>query len=190
MGQKRRNKRRTDRTPSATPKVIGADIELGCCIVGLNRPDGTGYAASRALLREMPGAANPTDYEPDDDGQVEPEPPSENEYVAANGYSGYDGYSAVTSTYGQGGYSSGYGYGSSCNSVWGGASRSDYDPQDWGRKWLVNGGCTYIDLGHLELCAAEVISAFDHVAAWHGMLRVTQLAQQRAQAKVPSGQSI
>ena len=46
-----------------------------------------------------------------------------------------------------------------------------YDTQDWGRKFLPNGGCAYIDLDHLELCIPEVLSARDHVAATHAMLR-------------------
>ena len=191
-GKNRHGKRGAAPPPSAVPKVIGSDIELGCCVVGLNRSGGTGYVASQVLLREMPGAANPEDYDPDDDGQVEVEPLPDDEYTTSNGYSGNGGYSTSVSTYGQGGYSSGYGYGygSNYSGAWSGTVRSTYNPQDWGRKWLPNGGCTYIDLGHLELCAPEVISAFEHVGAWHGMLRITQLAQQRAQAKLPSGQSL
>lgn len=58
------------------------------------------------------------------------------------------------------------------------------DPQDIGRKYLAsNGGCVYIDLDHLELCTPEVISAFDFVAAWHGMLRVARDAQRAANAR-------
>ena len=37
------------------PKVCGADIELGNFILGLDRYGGTGYHASRALLREIRG---------------------------------------------------------------------------------------------------------------------------------------
>ena len=63
-----------------------------------------------------------------------------------------------------------------------------YNPQDWGRKWLTNGGCIYIDLDHLELCLPEVVSAYDHVAAWHGMLRIARRAQTAANGKLPAEQ--
>jgi hypothetical protein len=69
--------------------------------------------------------------------------------------------------------------------------RSRYDPQDWGRKFLVaNGGCAYIDLDHLEICLPEVLSAHDHVAAWHAMLRIARAAQAAANASLPAGRSI
>jgi hypothetical protein len=56
-----------------------------------------------------------------------------------------------------------------------------YDPQDVSRRFLAsNGGCAYIDLDHLELCVPEVVSAFDHVAAWHAMLRIARGALERA----------
>ncbi len=55
------------------------------------------------------------------------------------------------------------------------------DPQDWGRSFLpANGGCAYIDLDHLELCLPEVVSAWDHVAAWHALLRIARDAQRAA----------
>ena len=65
-----------------------------------------------------------------------------------------------------------------------------YNPQDWGRKFLTNGGCVYIDLNHLELCTAEVRSAWDFVAAWHAMLRVARQAQDAANRRLPPGQHI
>lgn len=56
--------------------------------------------------------------------------------------------------------------------------------QDWGRRYLAaNGGCAYIDLNHLEICLPEVRSAFDHVAAWHAMLRIARQAQEIATAR-------
>jgi len=65
------------------------------------------------------------------------------------------------------------------------------DPQDWGRKHLgSNGGCFYIDLDHLECCLPEVVSAYDHVAAWHAMLRIARQALERANAKRPPGETI
>jgi Pup amidohydrolase len=62
------------------------------------------------------------------------------------------------------------------------------NPQDWGRKYLpANGGCIYIDLNHLELCLPEVLSAFDHVACWHAMLRIARGALEAANEKLPRG---
>ncbi len=63
--------------------------------------------------------------------------------------------------------------------------------QDWGRKHLAsNGGCFYIDLDHLECCVPEVVSAYDHVAAWHAMLRLARRALDRANAMQPPGRTI
>ena len=71
------------------------------------------------------------------------------------------------------------------------AAGSASNPQEIGRKFLVEtGGCAYIDLNHLELCIPEVIDAFDHVAAWHGMLRVAHGALQRANEGQPPDQRI
>jgi proteasome accessory factor A len=63
---------------------------------------------------------------------------------------------------------------------------SGFNPQDWGRKFLPsNGGCVYIDLDHLEICLPEVMSAYDHVAAWRAMLEVARRALRLANAKLP-----
>jgi len=69
-----------------------------------------------------------------------------------------------------------------------GGSRSGHDPQDWGRTWLRNGGCTYIDLGHLEVCIPEVLSAREHTAAWNAMLCIAREAQVCANAQLPDGE--
>jgi len=63
-----------------------------------------------------------------------------------------------------------------------------YELQDVSRRFLLsNGGCAYIDLDHVELCIPEVINAFDHVAAWHGMLQIARDALQRAnQSRSPN----
>jgi proteasome accessory factor A len=54
---------------------------------------------------------------------------------------------------------------------------SAYNPLDVSRRFLAsNGGSAYIDLNHAELCLPEVVSAYDHVAAWHGMLRIARTA--------------
>jgi hypothetical protein len=66
-----------------------------------------------------------------------------------------------------------------------------YDHQDWGRKFLAeNGGCIYIDMDHLELALPEVLSAWDHVAAWHAMLRLARRAQEAANAELPNGRTL
>jgi proteasome accessory factor A len=49
-----------------------------------------------------------------------------------------------------------------------------YSFRDWGRKWLSNGGCAYIDSNHLEVCTPIVRSAYDYAAALHAMLRLTR----------------
>ena len=59
------------------------------------------------------------------------------------------------------------------------------------RVWLAcNGGCIYIDMGHVELCLPEVSSAFEHVAAWHAMLRIAREAAERAAADLDDGEAI
>jgi proteasome accessory factor A len=65
------------------------------------------------------------------------------------------------------------------------------NPQDVGRKYLAsNGGCVYIDLDHLELCLPEVLSAREHAAAWHAMLRIARAAQVSANEAIPPGERI
>ncbi|MBN1421531.1 MAG: proteasome accessory factor PafA2 family protein [Planctomycetes bacterium] len=144
--------------PAPLPILCGADIELGNFIVGLDGA-GTGYAASRALLREIEGFDGASSWR-----------------AAASGStaSGSSGYASYEGTAGRGGC--GYATASS----WGGSSSTS---RDWGRKFLPeNGGCIYIDLDHLELCIPEVLSAHDHVAAWHAMLRIARRALDRANA--------
>src|SRR2546425_10889079 len=69
--------------------------------------------------------------------------------------------------------------------------RYGYNPQDWGRKYLPsNGGCCYIDLDHLELCLPEVLSAYDHAACWHAMLRIARAALEKANEKLPERKQI
>jgi proteasome accessory factor A len=41
------------------PKILGADVELGNCILGVESEDGTGREAARRLLREIPGIPTP-----------------------------------------------------------------------------------------------------------------------------------
>jgi proteasome accessory factor A len=61
-----------------------------------------------------------------------------------------------------------------------------YNPQDVSRRFLSsNGSSAYIDLDHVELCLPEVLSAFDHAAAWHGMLRIMRTALDSANQDRP-----
>ncbi len=56
-----------------------------------------------------------------------------------------------------------------------------YDPQDVSRRFLAaNGACAYVDLDHVELCLPEVVDAWDHLAAWHAMLRILRKALDEA----------
>jgi proteasome accessory factor A len=50
--------------PKATPKVLGSDVELGNFVLGLERENGTGAIASRALLREIEGVPGLADAAP------------------------------------------------------------------------------------------------------------------------------
>ncbi|HVO28044.1 MAG TPA: proteasome accessory factor PafA2 family protein [Candidatus Margulisiibacteriota bacterium] len=119
------------------PKLCGADIELGNFILGVERPEGSGAEAARAVLREIVGL------------------PCTGVSVASS------------------------------------AAVAPYDPQDWGRKYLpANGGCVYIDLDHVEACIPEVTGAYDHLAAWHAMLRIVRRALGAANARRPAGQRI
>jgi hypothetical protein len=85
-----------------------------------------------------------------------------------------------------------YYYGATVDNTTGSAGvATGGNPQDWGRKFLpTNGGCAYIDLNHLELCIPEVLSAYDHVAAWHAMLRIARRALESANEKLAGGRKI
>ena len=70
-------------------------------------------------------------------------------------------------------------------------SDSVYNPKDVSRRFLAsNGGSACIDLNHAELCLPEVMSAYDHVAAWHGMLRIMRGAFDRANQGRPRDRRI
>jgi len=65
------------------------------------------------------------------------------------------------------------------------------NPQDRARRFLPgNGGCAYIDLGHLEICTPEVRSALDFVAAHHANLALARAACRAANARLPAGQRV
>ena len=99
------------------------------------------------------------------------------------GVSPSGGYSTTSSN---AAYSGLYGWGSQ-EGLWGGG----WSSQDWGRKYLAeNGGCVYIDLDHLEVCLPEVLSAWDHVACWHAMLRIANEARLRANEQLSESRKI
>ena len=147
------------------PKLCGADFELGNLILGLDLPKGTGALASHLLLREFDGL-----------------PLSRKSQLICC-------CSACTARrraldYG---YTASESLGEECSMTKYGSA---YNAQDWGRKFLNNGGCAYIDLDHLELCIPEVLSAHDHVAASHAMLRQARAALRTANARLPEGKKI
>lgn len=146
------------------PKLCGADIELGNFVLGLRSKRGTGFEASRLLLGEIDGLPRVERFrgEPCDCAACRRARES----------------SELGDTIG-------------LNSRGNGGAQSVVNPQDWGRKYLAsNGGCVYIDLEHLELCLPEVLSAYDHVACWHAMLRIARGALESANEKLPSGKKI
>lgn len=149
--------------PLNLPKLCGGDIELGNFLTGVHGPDGTGHRAALALLKKIKGVEGGT--RPVAAGA------SAGGYATAGRAMGGSGYSAYSSTYDSG--------------------ATAFDPQDWMRTYLpANGGCAYIDLDHLEICLPEVLSARDHVVAWHAMLRIAAQAQQAVNADLPPGQKL
>jgi hypothetical protein len=149
------------------PKLCGADIELGNFVLGAQAKRGTGYEASRLLLREIDGLPRANAFRG--------EPCTCPACTRAREES-----RAGESVEGNGRASKGNG-----------AGRVVVNPQDWGRKYLPsNGGCIYIDLDHLELCIPEVVSAYDHVACWHAMLRIARAAMDTANERLPEGKQI
>ncbi len=159
------------RSPSAEvakpglAKLCGADFELGNLVLGMDLPQGTGALASHLLLQEFSGL--PLSRK----NQAVCYCPA----CAARRRALEDGYSAAAAL------------GEECSMTKYGSA---YNAQDCGRKFLSNGGCAYIDLDHLELCIPEVLTAHDHVAASHAMLRLARAALQTANARLPEGKKI
>ncbi|MFN0058702.1 MAG: proteasome accessory factor PafA2 family protein [Planctomycetota bacterium] len=141
-------------------KVCGGDFELGNSIVDASsqseRPEISAAQASRALLAEIDGLPGRSWLRhaaacPQHSAKSNTNPFHLEEELA----------------YGVHGWVWRHGHECTCERYL----------QDFGRKFLpANGGCVYIDLDHLELCVPEVTNAFDHVAAWHAMLRIAQAA--------------
>ncbi len=138
------------------PKVCGADIELGNFFLGAEEPAGTGREASRALLREIEGLPLPSPNQACGFGLTGPDQYGRMEL-------GNCEYPAWSATQGSA------------------ATYAQFDPQDWGRKFLPsNGGCVYIDLDHLEICLPEIISAWDWVGAYRAMIITARHALREA----------
>ncbi|HXF39676.1 MAG TPA: proteasome accessory factor PafA2 family protein [Blastocatellia bacterium] len=155
------------RSTNVFPKLCGADIELGNFVLGVQTNRGTGFEASRLLLREIDGLPR------------------------ANTFRGESCNCAACTKEREALESAGSLKNKSGGSKGNGSRQVTVNPQDWGRKYLPsNGGCAYIDLDHLELCIPEVISAWDHVACWHAMLRIARTAMVNANEKLPAGRQI
>jgi hypothetical protein len=149
------------------PKLCGADIELGNFVLGLQSQGGTGYEASRLLLGQIDGLPRVEKIRgeacecPACRRARESSEPNQSLGPAKWGSQGN------------------------------GSAQGVVNPQDWGRRYLAsNGGCVYVDLDHLELCVPEVLSAYDHVACWHAMLRIARGALESANEKLPRGKKI
>lgn len=61
---------------------------------------------------------------------------------------------------------------------------------EWGRHWMTNGGCIYVDMSHLEVCPPETHSARDHAAAMHAMYWMARRCRRRALWRLPSGDDL
>jgi proteasome accessory factor A len=168
--------------PPTLPKLCGADIELANFILGAidtRHGRGTGANAARALLREIDGVPAGSFF-----ASSSRWPSTWGDGNVSYGYGGAS-YGYGGSSYGHGGSS--HRHGSSLQWI----DRDSVNPQDIGRKFLAtNGGCAYIDLAHLELCIPEVLSAYDHAACWHAMIRLAQRALSDANAHLPAGFTI
>jgi proteasome accessory factor A len=186
--------------PKRLPKLVGADVELGNFILGLSRQNGTCDEASRALLREVEGYPNARHDDAVEGLPLSDSPPHHSfgrtsmydppEWPLNRGQDDHDYGSGYGSYYGGGmRYGGDSGDDADEGARAGGCYR--YSSQDWGRKYLpANGGCCYIDLSHLELCQPESLSAYDHVALWHAMLRIARRALLAANERLASGQKI
>lgn len=142
------------------PKVCGADYEFQNFISGLARPEGTGFEASRLLLRQIDGYAGDTVYAGSSDTSFN----SAADTTLARRARGEDDDSP--------------------------RPKATYYSQDWGRRFLTNGSCFYVDLNHLEGCIPEVLSARDHVAACHALFYHAHQASVRANERLREGHKV
>jgi len=145
------------------PKLCGADIELGGFVLGGRGSELSGDRAARAVLSEIEGLPRVKRYHPFNCDCEVCHTRWRGPTWRVPGFS-----SAAPGAYAAGG-----------------------NPLDRGRKFLpANGGCAYIDLSHLELCLPEVLTASDHVACWHAMLRIAERARAAAAEKLGEGERL
>ena len=165
------------------PKLCGSDVELANFVVGSASEDNTCHEASRALLHEIEGLPRVSKRH-----ALQCHCQTCRRQLAYSDGPANEGNGTWRTTYTRrNAPDPDHPY----SVLWGEGRDVMYDPQDWGRKFLAtNGGCAYIDLGHLELCIPEVLSARDHVAAWHAMLKIASRALTDANAKLPSGRKV
>ena len=153
--------------PARVPKILGADVEFGNFIDGLEIPSGSGGVASRLLLSAIEGIPA---------GATDPGRWSGSPSTPASGpWPAHWPRPAIAEdeddTAGDGRYVS--------------------TAQDWGRRFLPgSGGCAYIDLSHLELALPETFSAFDHVAYWRAMLEIARTAVTRVNDRLTAGRRV
>jgi Pup amidohydrolase len=160
----------TPSRPAPVPKVCGSDMELGNFILGKLGGRDSCCDAAYALLRQIQGQTR------DRISDVIKLGTSSSAVGTSRYYDERDDWADE----GHGGRIADRGDG-----------RNGYDPQDWGRKFLrSNGGCAYIDSGHLEVCTPEVVSARDFVAAVHAMFRIARQAQVVANESLAAGRRI
>lgn len=149
------------RDEARVPKILGADVELGNFVLGLENPEGSGFEASRRLLREISGVSGRST-----DAVFSSSAPQLVVWPGSNGQPGLWTSKAAND----------------------GSSRTSEDPRDHDRRFLpTNGGCCYIDLDHLEIALPETWSAFEHVAYWRAMLEVARQAMMSANERMPEG---
>lgn len=177
LRDRKAHERAAREAPARVMKLCGSDSEMGNFVLGVEGRDGTGYAASRALL-----------------GMVDGVKPAARRGVPNSGYA-YAYEYGYGSGHGHGGYAGNSGdprrFGKSIAGGSGGYAGGDCDSQDVGRKYLAcNGGSIYVDMSHLEVCTPEVLSAFDHLAVHHAMLRITHDVQQRLNLTLPEGYKV
>lgn len=151
--------------PARVAKIVGADVELGNFIEGVDTTNGTAAAAARRLLKEIEGVPAGGSASPAfSSGSTSPVVPEAWPHV--------------------------YRYTPSLRNVRDDSAEpaSAFDPQDWGRRFLpTNGGSVYIDLDHLELAQPETSNAFDFVASSRAMLAVARTALERTNGRMPTG---
>ncbi|MCC6473258.1 MAG: proteasome accessory factor PafA2 family protein, partial [Burkholderiales bacterium] len=193
---------------SPVDKILGADVELGNVLERATAAMAPDDDAARLLLAEIDGVpAGGSGWSAC--GQAESR-------GGAPGCRGFDGSGGRASDGGHadqcgcrsgghagpggcrsGGHSNHGGCVSGGHAFCGGPGAPAFDgyprwnPQDRARRFLPgNGGCAYIDLGHLEVCMPEVRSARDFVRYHHAGLALARDARAAAEARLREGERL